>query len=80
MTATVAAPTETNSTAEKPRTPDMSYTAFKRALMTIHQEGKTGTEEGDFTVLSRGIALLNDMATIFPDYARQLADDPEFLS
>jgi hypothetical protein len=77
MDTTVAAPTKTNSTTT--HKPDLSYSTFKLALMTMYEEGKIDAEEGDFGAITRGIKLLNDMAILFPFYARQLADDPEFL-
>jgi hypothetical protein len=59
---------------------NISYAIFKDAVLTLHEQGKEGAEEGDFHVLSRGIHLLNELGAIFPAYAARLADDPEFLS
>jgi hypothetical protein len=74
----VAAAPKTNSTTKQTKA-NLSYSTFKLALMTMYEEGKTDAQEGDFQTISRGIQLLNEMAILFPSYARQLADDPEFL-
>jgi hypothetical protein len=58
----------------------ISYTTFRQAVITLHEQGKEGAEEGDFHVLARGIQLLNELGAMFPAYAARLADDPEFLS
>jgi hypothetical protein len=79
MSSAVATPVRTMGALQLTSPSDVSYTAFKQAMLVLHEQGKDGAKEGDFQVLTRGIQMLNDMASLFPGYARQLADDPEFL-
>jgi hypothetical protein len=82
MSSAVATPRKRTQTGVAPltSTADVSYATFKQALLTLHEQGKEGAAEGDFQVLTRGIQLLNELGTIFPNHAARLADDPEFLS
>jgi hypothetical protein len=79
MLSSVAIPTEMNRTATQ-FAQDIPYSTFKQAAYALHEQGKEGAKEGDFQVLTRGMQLLSELGVLFPSYAAQLADDPEFLS
>ncbi|HSX43316.1 MAG TPA: hypothetical protein VLF59_04475 [Candidatus Saccharimonadales bacterium] len=61
-------------------TSDVSYHDFKNAVITLHRQGTAGAAEGDYTAIRSGMQLLNEWGNLFPGYASQLADDPDFLN
>jgi hypothetical protein len=61
-------------------TGDVSYATFKKAVIALHHQGSLGAPEGDYQSLALGMRLVNEWGNLFPSFATQLADDPEFLS